>query len=310
MNYYRRYIGDYGKATTLLSLAEHGAYALLLDHYYAYEAPLPLDMEDVFRIARAIKPEERKAVERVLAKYFTQEPDGFHNGRADAELERAQPAIEAAKRNGSKGGRPPKENPPGYETESQRDSYDENPPGLNSEPTGIAIRAGDPTTNHQPPTASHQEPTPNQNPEKRIPGDNHIGAPAARGLALAEAKIDPETPAAILSSVCVANGVSATAFNPLVVEWARDGITTERLKAAIATARMRKPTGKIPPAYLDTILRDNNTPMPAEWRQDDGKAEALARELGIKGAKAGETRESFHQRITEALHERARGKVA
>lgn len=162
MNYYRRYIGDYGRDTTLLSLAEHGAYALLLDHYYASEEPLPADREDVYRVARAVKPDERKAVDRVLAKYFTEEPDGFHNSRADAELDRAQPAIEAAKRNGSKGGRPPKTNPTGYEEETQRVSYADNPTGLDTppetEPTGKAIRAGDPTTNHHPPTASHQPP--------------------------------------------------------------------------------------------------------------------------------------------------------
>lgn len=162
MNYYRRYIGDYGRDTTLLSLAEHGAYALLLDHYYASEGPLPADREDVYRVARAVKPDERKAVDRVLAKYFTEEPDGFHNSRADAELDRAQPAIEAAKRNGSKGGRPPKTNPPGYEDETHRDSYANNPKGLDNppetEPTGKAIRAGDPTTNHHPPTANHQPP--------------------------------------------------------------------------------------------------------------------------------------------------------
>ena len=74
MNYYRRYIGDYGRDTTLLSLAEHGAYALLLDHYYASEEPLPADREDVYRVARAVKPEERKAVDHVLEKYFTEEP--------------------------------------------------------------------------------------------------------------------------------------------------------------------------------------------------------------------------------------------
>lgn len=157
MNYYRRYIGDYGRDTALLSLAEHGAYALLLDHYYASEGPLPLDIEDLYRVARTIRPEEKKAVDRVLAQFFRREPDGFHNSRADAEIVRAKPGIEAAKRNGAKGGRPPKENPTGYGDESQRDSNTENPLGLDLEPNGIAIRAGDPTTNHQPPPTNLQK---------------------------------------------------------------------------------------------------------------------------------------------------------
>ena len=76
-------------------------------------------------------------------------------------------------------------------------------------------------------------------------------------LALAESKLDPETPAAILASICVANSIRATAFHPLVVEWAREGITVEKLKAAIAKALMRKGNGKIPLAYLDPIAKIN-----------------------------------------------------
>lgn len=129
-------------------------------------------------------------------------------------------------------------------------------------------------------------------------------------LALAEAKINPETPAAILASVLVANGIKATPFHPLVVEWARDGLTPEGIKAAIAKARLRKGEGSIPVAYIDPILRDESKPIDSAWRQDDGKAEALARELGIRGAKVGEDRTSFHSRIEQALADRARRQVA
>lgn len=158
MNYYRRYIGDYGKKTPLLSLAEHGAYALMLDHYYAEEAPLPADREEIYRLARCTKADERKAVDKVLAKYFNEQPDGFHNVRADEELKRAKPAIDAAKVNGAKGGRPATIIPMGSDTETHRDTPLENPPGSLDEPTGIAIRGGDPTTNHHPPTANRQPP--------------------------------------------------------------------------------------------------------------------------------------------------------
>lgn len=129
-------------------------------------------------------------------------------------------------------------------------------------------------------------------------------------LSLAEARIDPETPAAILASVCVANGIKATPFHPMLVEWARDGFTAEGIKAAIAKARMRKGEGSIPVAYLDPILRDDSKPIDSAWRQDDGKAEALAMDLGIRGAKTGEDRASFHSRIEQALAERARRQVA
>jgi len=41
MDWYERHPTDYKNDTWHLSLAEHGAYTLLLDHYYANEAPLP-----------------------------------------------------------------------------------------------------------------------------------------------------------------------------------------------------------------------------------------------------------------------------
>lgn len=129
-------------------------------------------------------------------------------------------------------------------------------------------------------------------------------------LALAESRIDPETPAAILASVLVANGIKATPFHPVVVEWARDGFTADGIKAAIAKARLRKGEASIPVAYLDPILRDDSKPVDYAWRQDDAKAEAMARELGIRGAKIGEDRDSFHRRIEQAIAERARSQVA
>lgn len=166
MNYYRRYIGDYGRDTSLLSLVEHGAYCVLLDHYYAAEAPLPADREDIYRLARAVKPEERKAVDKVLGQYFEEQATGFHNSRADSELERAAPAIKAARDNGRKGGRPAnrlgsgggtyRDTGSGTQEEAQWDTRDK--------PTGKAIRAGDPSPNHQPP-----EPSPNRHPPTAIP---------------------------------------------------------------------------------------------------------------------------------------------
>lgn len=164
LNYYRRYIGDYGRKTSLLSLIEHGAYCVLLDHYYAEESPLPAEREDIYRLARAVKPEERKAVDKVLARYFVQKPTGFHNERADDELARAAPVIKAAKENGGKGGRPRRENNPagsdygGIENPVRNPTY--NPAGSEKQgetkPSGIAIRAGDPSSNHHPPASTHQ----------------------------------------------------------------------------------------------------------------------------------------------------------
>ena len=106
MNYWPRWIGAIKKRTATLSLAEMGAYDRLLDHYYAEEQPLPVDLDECCRIAVALTKDERKAVEKVLAKFFTLTDHGHTNERADEEIKIALPKIEAAKANGSKGGRP------------------------------------------------------------------------------------------------------------------------------------------------------------------------------------------------------------
>jgi uncharacterized protein YdaU (DUF1376 family) len=40
MNFYKHYLGDYARDTKGLSLIEHGAYRVLLDHNYATEEPI------------------------------------------------------------------------------------------------------------------------------------------------------------------------------------------------------------------------------------------------------------------------------
>ena len=41
MNYFEFYVGDYARDTRHCSLAEHGAFLMLLSAYYATEKPLP-----------------------------------------------------------------------------------------------------------------------------------------------------------------------------------------------------------------------------------------------------------------------------
>src|SRR5215472_11450737 len=84
--WYAHYPGDYGRDTAHLSLAQHGAYRLLLDHYYSTGAALPCDAKAVQRICRAFEPSEIEAVVYVLAHFFESQADGYHNPRADLEL--------------------------------------------------------------------------------------------------------------------------------------------------------------------------------------------------------------------------------
>lgn len=110
MNFYKRYPADYGKKTARLTLAEHGAYTLLLDELYTTEIGLPDDHDELYRICRAMTKPEQTAVRTVADKFFPVAADGLrHNRRATAELIEAAPAMEAARLNGKKGGRPKKQ---------------------------------------------------------------------------------------------------------------------------------------------------------------------------------------------------------
>ena len=129
MNYYERYCGDYQRDTAHLSLAEHGAYTMLLDTYFSVEKPLPSDLHSLYRVCRAMTRLEQQAVKSVAEQFFPVSPvDGFrHNQRADREIAKARPKIEAARNNGRKGGRPPKEAGHGQEMEKL------------DKPTGLAM---------------------------------------------------------------------------------------------------------------------------------------------------------------------------
>lgn len=88
MNYYKRHLGDYAKDTRHLSMAEHGAFTLLLDYYYATEKPIPDDRCE--RIANAYADSERQIVRAVLREFFTETPEGWRNSKADAVIRDSQ----------------------------------------------------------------------------------------------------------------------------------------------------------------------------------------------------------------------------
>lgn len=177
---------------------------------------------------------------------------------------------------------------------------------------------GGPSPGHPPPVPGKSPPREGKGREgnSKPPSDQRYQGretppPEPSALALAEARLNPDTPAATLASICFANGVRVTPFHPLVVDWAREGITPERLREAIATAKMRKGEENIPAAYLDRILEDDPSKSKAKpWKTNDSEAERLCQQLGIKGAKVGESLEAWHRRIETALSEQARKRVA
>lgn len=157
MNYYERYIGDYQRDTGMLTLAQHGAYTMLLDTYFATENPLPADLNLLYRICSAMDSNEKAAVRFVAEKFFPISEDGLrHNEKADEIIIKAARRIAAAVANGGKGGRPRKN-----KTQEIPDGlWDENPPGI---PLGIPTANPEGNPNHNPEKSS---PTPTPKKEK------------------------------------------------------------------------------------------------------------------------------------------------
>jgi uncharacterized protein YdaU (DUF1376 family) len=70
MNFYKHFIGDYARATGHLSILEHGAYRLMLDHFYGTCRPLPGDRKALYRLLRAEGQAERSAINRVIERFW------------------------------------------------------------------------------------------------------------------------------------------------------------------------------------------------------------------------------------------------
>jgi uncharacterized protein YdaU (DUF1376 family) len=88
VNFFKLYIGDYQRDTAHLSLAEHGAFLLMLQHYYATEKPLPTG-KALHRILRASEKADRDAIDSIAAQFWRTTDAGLVNDRADAEITKA-----------------------------------------------------------------------------------------------------------------------------------------------------------------------------------------------------------------------------
>ncbi|HZR35128.1 MAG TPA: YdaU family protein [Nevskia sp.] len=86
MNYYEHHIGDYLKDAAFLTMVQDGAYRRLLDAYYTREKPLPADVKECCKLARAQTKPERDAVAYVLREFFNLEQDGHHQKRCEEEI--------------------------------------------------------------------------------------------------------------------------------------------------------------------------------------------------------------------------------
>lgn len=106
MRHFPHHIGDYAAATAHLSFIEDAAYHRLLRRYYQTEQPLAIDVAEVQRVIGARRREEKAAVEVVLREFFVLENDGWHQKRADVEIEKYSLLTQRSRESGRKGGRP------------------------------------------------------------------------------------------------------------------------------------------------------------------------------------------------------------
>src|SRR5437016_13313950 len=80
------YWADYVADTGHLSLAEHGAYLLVMAHYYRTRRPLPANASVLHRICRCTTDAEKHATEEVLIQFFSLDGDVYRHKRIDVEL--------------------------------------------------------------------------------------------------------------------------------------------------------------------------------------------------------------------------------
>jgi uncharacterized protein YdaU (DUF1376 family) len=101
--WYSFYPADYVKDTGHLSLIEHGAYRVLMDHYYATAEPLPGDVTRLKHLCRARTRAEKRAVRFVLGEFFAPDTDGFRHPRIEAEIAKAEEITARLSANGRLG---------------------------------------------------------------------------------------------------------------------------------------------------------------------------------------------------------------
>jgi uncharacterized protein YdaU (DUF1376 family) len=80
------YTADYLAKTGHLTQAHHGAYFLLMLHYYATGKPIPASAVQVHAICRCTTDAERGAAQHVLQLFFYRDGDFYRHKRIDEEL--------------------------------------------------------------------------------------------------------------------------------------------------------------------------------------------------------------------------------
>lgn len=97
------FVSDYFADTMHLSTLEHGAYLLLLFHYWRRGGPLPNDPEKLRRLAGVSRTVWKK-ISPVLGSFFHDDDGKWIHDRVEAELERARAKCLKAQAAGQQSG--------------------------------------------------------------------------------------------------------------------------------------------------------------------------------------------------------------
>jgi uncharacterized protein YdaU (DUF1376 family) len=107
------YWGDYARDTAHLGAAMHGAYLMLIKHYWCSGGPLPDDDAVLWRVATCDSPAQWKKMRPTIAAFFHIEGGEWRHKRIEDELRKAADFSRRQAEKGKKGGRPrkPEESP-------------------------------------------------------------------------------------------------------------------------------------------------------------------------------------------------------
>lgn len=99
------YFADYAAKTEHLSLAEHGAYLLLMGCYYKRGGKIPANEKQLLRICRAFTTEEAEAMASVLSQFFVKKGEYYHHERINQEIKKQKELSKKRSESGRKGGK-------------------------------------------------------------------------------------------------------------------------------------------------------------------------------------------------------------
>jgi uncharacterized protein YdaU (DUF1376 family) len=98
------YWDDWQTATAHLNHLEYAIYHRLLTHYYKSQKPLVAIASGLAQLCSAYSEAEQQALASVLGQFFVKKADGYHQKRADEELEIAATISKKRAEVGQKGG--------------------------------------------------------------------------------------------------------------------------------------------------------------------------------------------------------------